>query len=270
VREASLAAMTSAKELAQYAALSELGYDVAFLPGPAQVGGFGPDLCPEDAPPLRACNVLEVGDTIVAVDGEPVPTVDLLPDLLAQYEPGDVVTLTVVDMGSAGTAPTEDDLTRAREVDVELTAAPDDPERTLVGFTARDTRTVELPFEVDIDTNRIGGPSAGLAFSLALIDELTEGELTGDERVAVTGTIDEAGNVGAIGALPQKADAVRRAGATVFIVPASQSEEDLARAREVAGPGVRIITVSTLAEALTVLEELGGDPVRPVFEPEPS
>ena len=124
----------------------------------------------------------------------------------------------------------------------------------------------KLPFEIDFQTDRIGGPSAGVAFALTLIDELSPGDLTGGEDVAVTGEIQLDGSVGAIGGLPQKASAVRQAGVQHFLVPASQSEEDLARAREVAGDEVEIIPVATLDEALSALERLGGDPL-PTPEP---
>jgi Lon-like protease len=127
--------------------------------------------------------------------------------------------------------PGSDGSTTRLEVDVELTASPDDPERTIVGFYPFDTRRVELPFELDIDTGSIGGPSAGLAFTLTLIDELTPGELTGGRRVAVTGTIELDGTVGAIGGLRQKASAVAQTGVDVFFVPAAQSDADIAAAR---------------------------------------
>jgi len=161
------------------------------------------------------------------------------------------VTLTIVPHGG----------TTTREVEVELIESPDEPGRTIIGVWPADTRRVTLPFEVEIDTDRIGGPSAGLAFALALIDELSPGELTGGVRVAATGTIDADGTIGSIGALRQKAVAVREAGATVFLVPASQSEDDLAAAREAAGPRVRVEAVATLDDALAILAELGGDPL---------
>ena len=100
----------------------------------------------------------------------------------------------------------------ATTIEVPLIASPDDPERTIIGFVPFDTATVELPFEIEIDTDRIGGPSAGLAFTLTLIDELSEGNLLGGLDVAVTGTIDIEGNVGAIGGLPQKVSAVKQVG----------------------------------------------------------
>jgi len=114
-------------------------------------------------------------------------------------------------------------------------------------------------FEVDFDTGNVGGPSAGLAFSLALLDQLTEGELTGGAKVAVTGTIDARGSVGAVGGVPQKAAAVRDLQADVFIVPLSLGEDELERVRAIAGDSLVIVAVATLDEALEVLAGLGGN-----------
>jgi PDZ domain-containing protein len=162
------------------------------------------------------------------------------------------------------------------DLEVELTASPTEPDRTIVGFIPFDTRRVELPFVLDIDTGSIGGPSAGLAFTLTLIDELTEGELTGGGSIAVTGTIELDGSVGPIGGLRQKASAVAQAGVDVFIVPGlsdNASEEqaaafraELEAAQRAGGDGLRIIPVVNLGEALAALEELGGDPIPPVEE----
>ncbi len=112
---------------------------------------------------------------------------------------------------------------------------------------------------MEIDSGDIGGPSAGLAFTLTVIDELTPGELTGDHLIAVTGTIDSGGNVGAIGGLASKVSAVKQMGATAFLVPASQSEADLARAREIAGDDLEVIPVATLQEAIEALARFGGN-----------
>ena len=80
----------------------------------------------------------------------------------------------------------------------------------------------DFPVKVAVDTAGIGGPSAGLAMTLAILDDLTPGDLTGGKRVAVTGTIDPEGNVGEIGGIEQKAVAAQAAGAQLFIVPAVQ------------------------------------------------
>lgn len=183
-----------------------------------------------------------------------VPEVSDLSDALAEAQPGDRVTLKVRGIGAP-----DDDI---RTVEVELMASPGDPNRTIIGFNARDTRTVVLPVDVEFDTDRIGGPSAGLAFTLALIDELTPGELSPPGGVAATGTMAEDGSVGPIGALVQKAVAVRRAGIRLFLVPAGQSAEEIEAARRAVGGSVDIVPVESLAEALSVVTQRGGSPVQ--------
>jgi PDZ domain-containing protein len=118
-----------------------------------------------------------------------------------------------------------------------------------------------LPFNVNFDTDEIGGPSAGLSFTLALIDNLTKGEMVPTQGVAVTGTIQDDGTVGAIGALVQKAIAVQKSGAKAFLVPAAQGPDDIAAAQAAVGDAVKIVPVATLDEALAALIRLGGDKV---------
>ena len=127
---------------------------------------------------------------------------------------------------------------------------PDEP----APYHRRHFDLVDLPFDVGIDTASVGGPSAGLALTLAVLDVLTPGELTGGTGVATTGTIDVFGNVGPIGGAEQKAHAVRRAGIDVFLVPVANFEE----AKAGAGDDLEVIAISTLDEALAVLAERGG------------
>ena len=238
-------AMASAKQIAEYVALNRLGYDVSIAYGKLIIERL---VC-EDAPrPLSACLQLNPGDTITAFDGIEIPTLSDLMPIIADYSPGDVVEVTITPHK------TTDSVTKR----IELMVSPDDPDRTIIGVWPADTRTVDLPFEVDIDTDSIGGPSAGLSFTLALLDELTAGELTGGVKVAATGTIDGDESIGAIGALRQKTVAVKASGATVFLVPSAQTPEELSAARRVAGSKLRIVPVANLTEALKVLEELGG------------
>jgi PDZ domain-containing protein len=238
-------AMASAKQIAEYVALNRLGYDVSIAYGKLIIERL---VC-EDAPrPLSACLQLNPGDTITAFDGIDIPTLSDLMPIIADYSPGDVVEVTITPHK------TTDSVTKK----IELMVSPDDPDRTIIGVWPADTRTVDLPFEVDIDTDSIGGPSAGLSFTLALLDELTAGELTGGVKVAATGTIDGDESIGAIGALRQKTVAVKASGATVFLVPSAQTPEELSAARRVAGSKLRIVPVANLTEALKVLEELGG------------
>jgi PDZ domain-containing protein len=249
-----LESMRTSEQVAQYVALKAVGYDVTIVPGDVLISEMvclvandeGTE-CLESSP---SDEVLDPGDRLLEVDGSPLSNVDDLSAALADKQPGDEVEIKL-DRPEVG------ELT----VTVELTSAPDEPERTNVGFLPFDTQRVELPFELDIDTGSIGGPSAGLAFTLTLIDELTSGELTGGQNIAVTGTIGLDGSVGAIGGLRQKASAVAQAGVDVFLVPAAQGEEDIERAREAGGDDLLIIPVATVDEALAALEELGGVPI---------
>jgi PDZ domain-containing protein len=107
----------------------------------------------------------------------------------------------------------------------------------------------DLPIDVTIDSGTVGGPSAGLAFTLAVLDVLTPGELTGGHKVAVTGTIDLDGTVGPIGG------GAHEQGYEVFLVPEAEVEE----IKEGAGDDLQVIGVGTLDEALEALESLGGN-----------
>jgi PDZ domain-containing protein len=102
----------------------------------------------------------------------------------------------------------------------------------------------------------VGGPSAGLLFSLGIIDKLrgdgSGGDLTGGRVIAGTGTIDAAGKVGAVGGVPLKTRAARRDGATVFLVP----EAECADARAELPKGLRLIPVTTLKGAVNALVAL--------------
>jgi PDZ domain-containing protein len=109
---------------------------------------------------------------------------------------------------------------------------------------------------VEIDSQRLGGPSAGLAFALEIIDVLTRGELAGRSRVAVTGTLDRSGRVGAVGGIPQKTMAARRARARYLLVPSAVYPEAAADA----GSRLQVIAVDSLSDALRVLRAVGGGP----------
>lgn len=269
-REIGLQQMRSATQEAQFVALTAAGYDPTIEQGAVVVqdvlcrvlsdDGF---TCDEQFP---AGDVIEPGDTVLEVEGVVVPTVADLSEELSKLRPGDMVQL-LIDRAGSGT----------RNVIVELSADPQDPDRAIVGFRPFDTQSVDLPFDVQIDTSAIGGPSAGLAFTLALVDELTPGDLTGGQNIAVTGTIRLDGTVGPIGGLEQKVSAVKQHGVDVFLVPSEQIEfgdpdpddpdDGICRIEclRAAGDGkVQIIPVASLDEALEALEGLGGDPVEPV------
>ena len=252
-RHVGFQSMYGAKQIAEYVAMKRLGLDAKFEEGFVAVNEL---VCDGAPAPRSACKVLQVGDTIVKFDSTPTPTLTALATAMKGHAVGDEVTLTVVSYGDE-----PDSVSAQKKRTVQLMANPDDKSKPIIGFIPADTRTVKLPFDVNITTTDIGGPSAGLAFTLGLLDDLTPGNLMGRGRVAATGTMSPDESVGAIGALRQKAIAVRDAGATVFLVPAGQSADEVAAARSAAGTGVRIVQVATLGEALNALVANGGNPL---------
>ena len=113
------------------------------------------------------------------------------------------------------------------------------------------------PFTIDFNLANIGGPSAGLMFSLAVVDKLTTGDLNGAKFVAGTGTINGDGKVGPIGGITHKMLAAHEAGATVFLVPADNCDE----AKSAHEDGLDLVKVETLGQAVDALKALsaGGE-----------
>ena len=237
-RERNLELMQASKDSAIAAALEHLGVEAVIE------SGIGFNEVVEGGP---SDGLLEVGDIIVGLDDEPITGFDSLLDALAVRAPGTDVVLQLerVDTGM-----------RRREV-VTLGVHPDaGREGGFIGIADVTVRSIDadLPFDLAIDSGSIGGPSAGLAFTLALIDVLTPGELTGGNRIAVTGTISAAGRVGNVGGVAQKAAAAEAEGVAVFIVPIDSVE-----AAESTTDVLRIVGVETLDDALAVLAEVGGE-----------
>jgi PDZ domain-containing protein len=116
------------------------------------------------------------------------------------------------------------------------------------------------PFSIDFNLANIGGPSAGLMFSLAVVDKLTTGDLNGSKFVAGTGSIALDGAVGPIGGITHKMLAAREAGATVFLVPADNCAEAVTDPQD----GLEMVKVESLESAVNALQTLsaGGEPPR--------
>ena len=237
-RKFNVAEMDDSKQTAVVVALRRLGYQVVEQ-------GEGA-LIERVLPQFPASGRLEPGEVIKAVDGKPVALVQEATAAIGAHKPGESVRLDLVSNDGKTT----------RAVDVPLAADPEQGGKAVLGvFLRTSKRRFDLPFPVDIKSGSIGGPSAGLAFTLGVIDQLTQGELTGGRRVAATGTIEIDGRVGDVGGVAQKTAAVKEAGADVFLVPAAEYE--IAKAR--AGKGLIVMKVSTLQEALDALAQLGGD-----------
>ena len=227
--------MDISKESAAIAALRALGYEV-----PAEGKGALVQGVQEGSP---AAKHLRQGDVIVAVDGKPTPLSDQTVAGIRSHRAGDDVTLEVEDPEGV------------RRTVVLTTVMGDEGTPRIGALLTTKGLSFDLPFAVTIDSAGIGGPSAGLAFTLGVIDLLTAGELTGGQKVAVTGTISVDGVVGDVGGVVQKTAAVRHAGAKYFLVPPGEFEAARAHAKG----KVEVIKVATLADALAALRSLGGE-----------
>ena len=219
--EANQAEMTGSQQEAIAAALTELGYPIGQRVSVAQI--------PDDSP---ADGVLEPGDEILAVAGEPVADVPALRDAVQASGTQQPVTLTIERDGA--------------DQDVQVTPVEVDG-AAVIGIVAG--AVFDFPFEVDIRLDDVGGPSAGMMFALGIIDKLTEGALNGGESVAGTGTIDVAGEVGAIGGIRQKMFGAVDAGAQYFLAPADNCNEVVGHVPD----GLSVFSVATLDDALAAL-----------------
>ncbi len=225
--------MDASQDTAKTLALEALGYDVPVEASSAVITG-------------RECGgpsdrLLEVGDTIVAVDGTPVSMAEEVAPLVQGHGPGEDVTFTIERSGTRS-----DVVIRLGELDG----------KGYVGIQSETLTERTFPFDIEIDIRRVGGPSAGLAFTLAVIDELSPGNLTGGQKIAVTGAVRADGIVTDVGGVKQKTIVARESGATLMLVPAGEVDE----AREYASD-MRVVAVSTVDDALEALARFGGDPV---------
>ena len=226
-RASSLQDMDRSQEIATTVALRAVGEEVAVTPVGAQVVLVVPD-APADGK-------LEVGDVIVEADEARVRTTANLQEAMQDVRPGEDVVLRVRRAG------------KERSVTVGTRAAPDDAQRAVVGIQVRDDARFRFPVDVQIDAGSIGGPSAGLAFALDIVDELGE-DVDRGRTIVATGELTLDGDVVAIGGVEQKTIAARNADADVFLVP----DANAAEAREHAD-GLRIVAVSDFDEALSAL-----------------
>ena len=237
VRLENLREMATSQEIAGAVALRYLGYRVKITSTGALIDDVGPG-----TPAARAG--LEPTDIIAAIDGTRVRTPADVRRLMARHNPGDTVRVTIRD-GKRLTV---------KHVGTTHCAASTqgcDPKRAIFGIIVKSAPSITMPIPVTIDAGSIGGPSAGLAFALDVLEELGH-DVTRGYRVAATGELDTDGTVEPIGGVKQKAIGVRRAGVDVFLVPAGDNAEE---ARKWAGD-VRVIPVESFRQALRALATL--------------
>ena len=230
-RRADLREMTISQRFAAAVALRTLGYKVV-----AHSAGVIVDAV---ALGSHAVGKLQPTDVIDSVNGTPTRTIAKLRSILVGVKPGDVVTLGI-HRGN-----------EQKTVKIQTVPDPLERSRALVGFTPAQSADIHLPLKVQIDAGNVGGPSAGLAFALEVMEELGH-RIDRGYRIAATGQIDLDGTVSAIGGVKQKTFGVRKAHADVFLVPAGDNAREARRYAD----GVRIIAVKSFPQALRALATL--------------
>jgi PDZ domain-containing protein len=185
-----------------------------------------------------AAGKLNIGDRIEKIDGTAITNPDDVVTAVRKHKPGETVTF-LIKRGATEMTQT-----------VTTTKNPDDASIPFVGI--RPDRDYTFPFDVKIQLDDVGGPSAGMMFALGIIERLTPEAIDNGKIVAGTGTIDDDGTVGKIGGIQMKIRGARRSGATVFLVPADNCRE----AVQGAPKGITLVKVDKLSTALSALEAL--------------
>jgi PDZ domain-containing protein len=223
--EQSAVDMQNSQQEAIAAALTQLGYDFTTTLQVAQVGEG-----------LPADGVLEDDDTIVSVNGQTFSDVTGLQEAIAANGTDTPASIDLLRDGAPVTV----------EITPELSETP--TPTPIVGIGVKGT--FDFPFDVTIQLEKVGGPSAGQMFALGIIDKLTEGDLTGGEDFAGTGTITGSGEIGPIGGIRQKMYGALNAGATYFLAPVDNCDEVVGHIPD----GLEVYAVSTLADSMAVLD----------------
>ena len=219
-----LADMTDSQQVAVAVALRNLGLTVPQVVGVAQVQPGSP-----------AAKLLRPGDKLVSVDGVKVGDGNAIRAAIQKHKPGETVLLTVRRGGELLT------------LDVPTRASGG---RTVLGIILQ--TTFDLPVDVVIDAGNVGGPSAGLMFSLGVYDKLSPGALTGGQQIAGTGTLAPDGTVGPIGGIDQKMVGARRDGARYFLAPADNCDEVVGHVPD----GLLVVKVATWTQARDAVESI--------------
>jgi PDZ domain-containing protein len=223
--------MARSQDIAAAVALRALGYKVQAEPRGALVQQIGAGTPAEGK--------LQPTDVIVRVDGKPVRTPTDLRREIGRRKPGATVRIA---------------FRRGSELDERtLTTIADPRERKhpLIGVVVSQAATIKLPFSVVINSGNVGGPSAGLAFALDVMEELGRNVDHG-HKIAATGEIELDGSVMPIGGVEQKTIGARRAHVDAFLVPAGDNAREARRYAH----GLRIIPVTSFQQALRALATL--------------
>ena len=224
VEQQSTQEMSDSQDAAAVAALRHLGLPVTIVVKVSDVTVDGP-----------AAGKLKKGDVLRSVDGVPTASAEALHAAISKHKPGDDIVIGYTRDGKDAT------------VTIKSVPAKDDPKRPMIGVSLSLGYT--SPVKVSIQLDDVGGPSAGLMFTLGIIDKLTLVQENGGKHVAGTGTMNDAGQVGPIGGIRQKMAAAKADGATIFLIPA----DNCAEALPAIPAGLQLVKVTSVDTALAGL-----------------
>ncbi len=200
-------------------------------------------------PGMPAEGKLAAGDRVIKIDGQSFHSSTEFIEYVGGKQAGDEITLTVDKSGK------ESEIVLAVKKFDELS------DRVGIGISLVDDKEIKVEPKVEVETDEIGGPSAGLMFSLEIYNQLVETDLTKGYEIAGTGTISPDGTVGRIGGIEKKVVAADKAGAEIFLAPNEAGAEDsnykaAVRAAEDIDTGMKIIPIDTFEDAVHYLENL--------------
>jgi PDZ domain-containing protein len=230
-RQVELRAMANSQKIGAAVALKSLGY-------PVRVKVLGTIIAGVD-PKGPANGKLEPGDAIIAVDGQATKTLADIRREIRKHKPGETVQVEVRRDG------------KPKTVAIKTVPEKKHPERPIIGVFLQADSRISLPRTVRIDLGQVGGPSAGLAFALDVLEELGN-DVDRGHRVAASGELQLDGTVLPVGGLKQKTIGAKRAGVDVFLVPAGENAKD---ARRYAG-SMKVMPVKSFRQALQALATL--------------
>lgn len=223
--------MKLSQQIATGVALRELGYDVRLAATGVRVAAL--------VAGTKAIGKLEPSDVITALDGKRVRILVELRRAIAKHKVGERVDVTVRRGG------------HVRHVRIRLSADPEQRGRPILGILTEQAYAIHVPFRVNFDLRNVGGPSAGLAFALQILEERGR-DVDHGYKVAATGEILPDGSIGQIGGVKQKVAGVKEAHADVFLVPAGPNASEAKRYAK----DLRVIPVQTFKGALRSLATL--------------
>ncbi|WP_062069719.1 YlbL family protein [Demequina sediminicola] len=218
----------TSQEAATVAALEVLGEPV---PAVLEVAELSPE--------SNAVGLVEPGDIVTSVDGAEISTFTELTDAVTAHSPGDTITLGYERDG------TDDEAT--------FELGDDGEGNAIMGLYINPD--FDLPIDVTVQIDKVGGPSAGMMFSLGILDKLTEEDELNGQHVAGTGTIAADGDVGPIGGIQMKMYGARDAGAAFFLAPVENCNEVVDHVPD----GIEVFAVDTIDDAYEAIQAIGAD-----------